>query len=95
MAEEFAAYGLPAWSVGTVGVVKVSAAIGLLVGLFIPKPYFLLSRLGVTDARSSCLARENKRSACEIRACCHRLAAYCVPSLLLKQPASIGRRARR
>jgi hypothetical protein len=40
MAEEFAAYGLPAWSVGTVGVVKVSAAIGLLVGLFIPQAVF-------------------------------------------------------
>ncbi|MBN13040.1 MAG: hypothetical protein CMI17_08625 [Opitutaceae bacterium] len=37
MTEEFAAYGLPAWSVAFVGVVKVSAAIGLLVGLFIPQ----------------------------------------------------------
>ena len=35
--EEFAAYGLPAWSVGLVGFVKVSAAIGLLVGIFIPQ----------------------------------------------------------
>ena len=37
MTEEFAAYGLPAWSVALVGVVKISAAIGLLVGLFIPQ----------------------------------------------------------
>ncbi len=40
MTEEFAAYGLPAWSVPLVGVIKVCAAIGLLVGLFIPQAVF-------------------------------------------------------
>ncbi len=36
MTEEFAAYGLPAWSCLVVGLLKVSAAIGLLVGLLVP-----------------------------------------------------------
>lgn len=36
MQEEFSNYGLPAWSVYLIGVLKVTAALGLLVGLFIP-----------------------------------------------------------
>lgn len=36
MKEEFAAYGLPQWSVYAVGVVKVACALGLLFGLIFP-----------------------------------------------------------
>jgi hypothetical protein len=36
MKEEFAAYGLPLWSVFVVGVLKVGSALALLVGLFYP-----------------------------------------------------------
>lgn len=36
MQEEFSKYGLPAWSVYLIGFLKVTAALGLLVGLFIP-----------------------------------------------------------
>ena len=36
MREEFAAYGLPPWSVGVVGFLKIALAIALLVGLWIP-----------------------------------------------------------
>jgi hypothetical protein len=36
MREEFAAYGLPAWSCYTVGFLKVTSAFALLVGLFVP-----------------------------------------------------------
>ncbi len=36
MREEFAAYGLPAWSVGVVGFLKVTLAILLLVGIWLP-----------------------------------------------------------
>ncbi len=37
MKEEFEAYGLPAWFMGVVGVLKVSLAILLLVGLWYPQ----------------------------------------------------------
>ena len=36
MREEFAAYGLPAWCVVVVGVLKVGAALALLAGLWYP-----------------------------------------------------------
>ncbi|HAB37110.1 MAG TPA: hypothetical protein DCE52_03740 [Rhodobacteraceae bacterium] len=36
MKEEFSNYGLPAWSVYLIGFLKVAAAGGLLLGLFIP-----------------------------------------------------------
>ena len=36
MREEFAAYGLPAWSVAAVGGLKVGAALALLAGLWYP-----------------------------------------------------------
>ena len=36
MVEEFAAYGLPAWSCLLVGLLKVAAAICLLTGLLVP-----------------------------------------------------------
>lgn len=36
MQEEFSNYGLPAWSVYLVGFLKVTAALGLLLGLFMP-----------------------------------------------------------
>ena len=36
MREEFAGYGLPAWSVAAVGVLKVAAAVALLAGLWYP-----------------------------------------------------------
>jgi uncharacterized membrane protein YphA (DoxX/SURF4 family) len=36
MKEEFQAYGLPAWFMGVVGFLKVSLAILLLVGIWIP-----------------------------------------------------------
>jgi hypothetical protein len=36
MLEEFAAYGLPAWSCYLVGFLKVASAFGLLAGLFYP-----------------------------------------------------------
>ena len=36
MKEEFAAYGLPAWSVAVVGTLKILCALGLLVGIFLP-----------------------------------------------------------
>ena len=36
MPEEFAAYGLPAWSCYLVGVLKVASALGLLAGLIYP-----------------------------------------------------------
>ena len=36
MREEFAAYGLPAWSVVVVGVLKVGSALALLAGLWYP-----------------------------------------------------------
>lgn len=36
MREEFAAYGLPAWSMALVGFLKVSLAILLLVGIWLP-----------------------------------------------------------
>jgi uncharacterized membrane protein YphA (DoxX/SURF4 family) len=35
MPEEFAAYGLPSWSIWLVGVAKVSLALALLVGIWI------------------------------------------------------------
>jgi len=34
--EEFAAYGLPSWAVSAVGAVKISCAVMLLIGLFVP-----------------------------------------------------------
>ena len=34
--EEFAAYGLPPYAVWVIGTIKVSAAIALLVGIFVP-----------------------------------------------------------
>jgi uncharacterized membrane protein YphA (DoxX/SURF4 family) len=34
--EEFAAYGLPAWMLWAVGILKVAAALALLVGIFVP-----------------------------------------------------------
>lgn len=34
--EEFEAYGLPAWSVYVVGIIKVPAAIALLIGIALP-----------------------------------------------------------
>lgn len=37
MQEEFAEYGLPAWSVGVVGSLKIAAAVGLLIGIFLPQ----------------------------------------------------------
>ena len=37
MQEEFAEYGLPAWSVGVVGFLKIAAAVGLLIGIFLPQ----------------------------------------------------------
>jgi uncharacterized membrane protein YphA (DoxX/SURF4 family) len=36
MREEFAAYGLPAWSMGVVGFLKVALAILLLAGIWFP-----------------------------------------------------------
>jgi hypothetical protein len=36
MKEEFAAYGLPPWSVGVVGTLKIALAAALIVGLWIP-----------------------------------------------------------
>lgn len=36
MREEFAAYGLPAWSMGVVGFLKVTLAILLLVSIWLP-----------------------------------------------------------
>ena len=36
MREEFAAYGLPAWCVVAVGILKVGAALALLAGLWYP-----------------------------------------------------------
>lgn len=36
MKEEFAAYGLPGWSVGVIGTLKVLCAIGLLAGIAFP-----------------------------------------------------------
>jgi uncharacterized membrane protein YphA (DoxX/SURF4 family) len=36
MREEFAGYGLPAWSVAVVGGLKIGAALALLVGLWYP-----------------------------------------------------------
>ena len=36
MREEFAAYGLPGWSVVVVGVLKVGSAVALLAGLWYP-----------------------------------------------------------
>ena len=36
MKEEFSSYGLPAWSVYVIGFLKVTAVLGLLLGLFIP-----------------------------------------------------------
>ena len=36
MREEFAAYGLPAWFAYVIGVLKVGAAIALIVGIWIP-----------------------------------------------------------
>jgi hypothetical protein len=36
MKEEFAAYGLPAWSVPVIGTLKVFCALGLLAGIFVP-----------------------------------------------------------
>ena len=35
--EEFAVYGLPAWSVGVVGFLKVLFAAGLIAGIWIPE----------------------------------------------------------
>ena len=37
MQEEFAEYGLPAWSVGVVGSLKIAAAVGLPIGIFLPQ----------------------------------------------------------
>jgi len=37
MREEFAAYGLPGWSVFVVGAMKITLATFLLVGLFVPE----------------------------------------------------------
>ena len=37
---EFAAYGLPEWVFFTVGALKISAAVALLLGLFIPELVF-------------------------------------------------------
>lgn len=36
MKEEFAAYGLPSWSVGLIGALKILCALGLLVGIALP-----------------------------------------------------------
>ncbi len=36
MREEFAAYGLPPWSVGVIGFLKVALAVALVVGLWVP-----------------------------------------------------------
>lgn len=36
MKEEFAHYGLPEWSVAAVGFLKLAAATGLILGLFLP-----------------------------------------------------------
>lgn len=36
MREEFAAYGLPAWMVAVVGVLKVGAALALIAGIWYP-----------------------------------------------------------
>lgn len=36
MSEEFAAYGLPAWSVGVVGFLKVALAVALIIGIWLP-----------------------------------------------------------
>ena len=35
--EEFAAYGLPSWAVWVVGILKVGAAVALLIGIFVPQ----------------------------------------------------------
>ncbi len=37
MKEEFAVYGLPAWSVQVIGFFKVLCAAGLIVGLWVPR----------------------------------------------------------
>lgn len=37
MREEFAAYGLPAWAVVVVGVLKVGAALALIAGIWYPR----------------------------------------------------------
>ena len=37
MKEEFAAYGLPSWAVGVIGFLKVTLAVLLLVGLWVPE----------------------------------------------------------
>lgn len=36
MKEEFAHYGLPAWSVGVIGFFKLVSATGLILGIFLP-----------------------------------------------------------
>jgi len=36
MKEEFAVYGLPGWVMGVVGFLKISCAVALLVGLYLP-----------------------------------------------------------
>jgi len=36
MSEEFAAYGLPPWSVAAIGTLKVGAALALLAGIWLP-----------------------------------------------------------
>ena len=36
MREEFAAYGLPAWKVALIGVLKVGAAVALIAGIWFP-----------------------------------------------------------
>jgi hypothetical protein len=37
MKEEFAVYGLPPWSVPLIGALKILCAIGLLVGIWLPR----------------------------------------------------------
>jgi len=37
MTEEFAAYGLPGWSVAVVGFLKLTFAVALLVGIWVPE----------------------------------------------------------
>jgi len=36
MKEEFASYGLPSWCVYLIGFLKISSALGLIVGIFVP-----------------------------------------------------------
>ncbi|MEO6057516.1 MAG: DoxX family protein [Gemmatimonadales bacterium] len=36
MSEEFAVYGLPAWSVSVVGFLKVALAVALIIGIWLP-----------------------------------------------------------